>query len=187
MTEITRTDFMKHCLTGLCSCAAIPLLPRAASADATDSEADWLKEQLDAVRIRYAKLLGILDRELPAAQKAKIMRELGRECAQQFRASTFEKYRGNIDGFLQSIQQPDGWVEKVEYDKAAGFIRITDRARKCTCPLVKSGMTPDLQCQCTLGWQEETYSAILGRPVQATLEESILRGAQRCVYRMDIT
>jgi hypothetical protein len=47
-------------------------------------------------------------------------------------------------------------------------------------------MTPGSFCDCTLGWQEEAYSEILGRPVKAELEESILRGGKRCVYRMTI-
>jgi hypothetical protein len=50
----------------------------------------------------------------------------------------------------------------------------------------QGGMTPGSFCDCTLGWQEEAYSEILGRPVKAELEESILRGGKRCVYRMTI-
>jgi hypothetical protein len=51
---------------------------------------------------------------------------------------------------------------------------------------VKPGVTPPDFCNCTLGWQKEAYSAILGRPVEAELEESILRGGSRCVFRIRI-
>jgi predicted hydrocarbon binding protein len=37
-----------------------------------------------------------------------------------------------------------------------------------------------------LGWQKQTYSAILGKPVEAELEESILRGSGRCVFRIQV-
>jgi hypothetical protein len=37
-----------------------------------------------------------------------------------------------------------------------------------------------------LGWQKQTYSAILGKPVEAELEQSLLRGGSRCVYRIQV-
>ncbi len=75
---------------------------------------------------------------------------------------------------------------KTEYDEKAGIIRVFDRGPHCSCPLVKEGLTSGAQCDCTLGWQRETYSAILGRPVDAAVEESILRGGKRCVYRITV-
>lgn len=187
MKDITRTEFMRSCMTGVCSCAAMVVLPEHAMAQSGDDpEKNWLKEQADAMRFRYAKLLAILDRNLTEEQKTEVFESLGRECARAFRDTTFDKYKNDIEGFLHSIQQPDGWVERVEFDKEAGTIRITDRSSKCTCPLVKATGTPDLQCRCTLGWQKETYSAILSRPVKAELEESILRGGKRCVFRITI-
>jgi predicted hydrocarbon binding protein len=186
MKEITRSEFMKCCVTGLCSCTALAVVPEPAAAASGDPEAEWLREQVDAIRIRYAKLAAILDDKLEEPQKTEIFEGLGRECARQFRSITFDKYKGDIDGFLQSVQQQNGWVEEVEYDRSAGTIRIVDRAGKCTCPLVKTGMTPAVQCKCTLGWQKETYSAILGRPVKAEVEESILRGGKRCVFRIQL-
>jgi len=184
MPEITRSEFMKCCTAGLCSCAAMAIVPEAAAAEPGNPEAEWLKSQVEAMKIRYAKLAGILDQELGEPQKTRVFETLGRECARQYRSLTFDKYKGDIDGFLNSIQRPDGWVEKVEYDKQAGTIRIIDRSGKCSCPLVKAGLTPDVQCKCTLGWQKETYSEILGHPVEAEVEESILRGGKRCVFRI---
>jgi hypothetical protein len=186
MADITRSDFMKGCAAGLCSCAAMLVAPLPANAETTNPEAEWLREQLNGVRIRYAKLVEVLDHELNQDQKQKVFQGLGHQCVQLFRDQTIDKYKGNIDGFLQSIQAPGGWVAKVDYDKAAGTIRIEDKANKCTCPMVRNDLTPSLQCICTLTWQKETYSGILGRPVEATLEESILRGGKRCVFLIKI-
>ena len=69
-------------------------------------------------------------------------------------------------------------------DERAGLIRVVDKGHTCSCPLVKQGLTPPEFCDCTLGWQEEAYSKMLGRPVKAELEESILRGGRRCVFRI---
>jgi hypothetical protein len=32
----------------------------------------------------------------------------------------------------------------------------------------------------------EAYSTILGRPVTAELEESVLRGGKKCIYRIKV-
>jgi hypothetical protein len=72
------------------------------------------------------------------------------------------------------------------HDAAAGTIRVFDRSTTCTCPLVDQRLTPRNFCDCTIGWQKEVYSAIVGRPVDAILEESILRGGKRYVFRIQI-
>lgn len=186
MARMTRSDFVACCALGACACA----LPAVAIAEtpgrSADSELDWVKSQLEAARIRYAKLVGILDANLDDATKKKVFDSLGRECARQFRSMTYEKYRGNIKGFLQMARGPEGWATEAEYDEAKGVIRIVDRARNCSCPLAKKDLTPASQCLCTLGWQRETYSAILGKPVEAELEESILRGGTKCVFRITV-
>ena len=184
---MNRQEFLKGCLAGACSCAAWAVM--AAEPDAGQSaspDVERLKSQLEAVRIRYAKLVGILGQELDQAAQKRVFRALGRECAQQFKAMTFEKYKGDLMGFLAHAQGPAGWMAKAEYDEKAGTITIADRSTRCTCPLVDKGLTPGLQCECTLGWQEATYGAILGRPVSASLSESVLRGSTRCVFRIEV-
>jgi hypothetical protein len=182
MLEMTRSEFFKGCVMGFCACAAPVAVGAQSGSVPANPDAERLKGQLEAARIRYGLLVHTLDDKLDEAKKREILDALGRECARQYRAMTFEKYKGDIDGFLRFVQSPDGWVEKAEYDKAAGVIRIVDRSKRCTCPLVQKGVTPALQCQCTLGWQRETYAAILGQPVDAELEESILGGGTRCVF-----
>ena len=99
-------------------------------------------------------------------------------------ADLIDRYKGNIHGFLEEGRRL--WMAEADYDEAKGTIRIVDKGPSCSCPMVKVGMTPGSFCDCTLGWQEEAYSEILGRPVKAELEESILRGGKRCVYRINI-
>lgn len=187
MAEMTRNSFLKCCALGACSCSLIPLAAATTVTPATgNSEVDALTAQREAIRIRYAKLLGIMDEEVDDATRKRIFERLGRACADQFRAITYDKYKNDIRGFLAAIVQPSGWVEKTQYNEETGTIRIFDRSKSCTCPLVEEGPTPSDQCECTLGWQKQTYSAILGKPVEATLEESILRGSARCVFRIQV-
>lgn len=180
---VTRKQFTTGCAACLGSCAAGLIQPQAASAQSGISEIEILKGKLDAAQIRFAKLVGILSKELDPTTRKKVFETLGRECARQFRSLT-DPYANNLKGFLDEAQKR--WVETVEYDEQAGTIRIVDRSTTCTCPLVSESLMPPEFCDCTLGWQKEAYSAIVGRPVEAEIEESILRGGNRCVFRISI-
>jgi len=175
---------LKGCSSGVCSCAAAALVPlEAAGAQSESTEVSALKGKIDACQVRFAKLVGILNQNLDPAARKKIFESLGRECARQYREMT-AKYTNDLKGYLAMAQTQ--WVEKAEFDEKAGTLRIIDKGPGCSCPLVKTGMTPPEFCDCTLGWQKEAYSAMLGRPVEAELEESILRGGRRCIFRIRI-
>ena len=51
---------------------------------------------------------------------------------------------------------------------------------------MKAGRTPGEFCDCTLGWQEEAFSTVLGKPVAVVVEESVLRGSSRCSFRIAV-
>lgn len=175
---------MRCCSLGMCSCAATVFLPtETAQAQPGNAEMDALKGKLDFVQKRFAKLVEILNENLDEPARKKVWESLGRDHARDYRSLT-DRYKGNLRGFLDDIQKQ--WVEKAEYDEQAGTIRITDKSPVCTCPLVKQGLTPQDFCNCTLGWQKEAYSAVVGRPVGVVLEESILRGGKKCVFRIQI-
>lgn len=140
-----------------------------------------MKRKIDACQVRFAKLVGILSQNLDPPVRKKVFENLGRECARQFQDLT-AKYTNDLKGFLAMARTQ--WIERVEFDELAGTIRIIDKSPNCSCPLVKQGSTPPEFCDCTLGWQKQAYSAMLGRPVEAELEESILRGGRRCVFRI---
>jgi predicted hydrocarbon binding protein len=182
--SMKRNEFMKGCAAGMCSCAAMAFLPsEAAAAQSANPEIEQLKGKVDACQVRFAKLVGILNQTLDPRARKQVFQSLGRECAKQYGDLT-GKYKNNIKGFLETAQQQ--WVEKAEYDEKRGTIRIVDKGPNCSCPLVKKGLTPPEFCDCTLGWQKEAYAAILGRPVDAELEESILRGGSRCIFRIRV-
>lgn len=172
-----RGEFIKCCMAGVCSCAVASVLPAQADAD----DARELKSQMDFVHKRFAKLVQILRDNLNQDTRNKVFENLGRECGRQFAGFT-EKYRGNIKGFLATIQQD--WAEKAEYDEKTGVIRVVAKSPKCVCPLVEQSLTPGDFCHCTIGWQKQVYSTVLGKPVEADLEESVLRGGKRCIFRI---
>ena len=188
---INRKDFMKNCAAAVCAtgvCCAMKA-PEARAADdvlqgCDPKELTAVQDKADAARLRFSKLIEIIEAKLPEGERKQILHALGGKCADTYRAALIDRYKGNIKGFLEEGRR--NWMAEADYDETKGTIRIVDKGPSCSCPMVKVGTTPGSFCDCTLGWQEEAYSEILGRPVKAELEESILRGGKRCVYRIRI-
>jgi len=67
-----------------------------------------------------------------------------------------------------------------------GLITVAVDEGPCGCPLVDSKRTPAFWCNCSVGYQEESFSAVFGRPVQAPLQESKLAGGKRGVFAMHV-
>jgi hypothetical protein len=184
-----RNDFLKTCGVGVCGCGVLGLLvPLSARAESGEGQTpsvpadyDQLKRQLEGSLERFAKLVSIMGEDLDGATRDKILARLGRECAQDYKAF-FQKYRGDLQGFLAKIKT--AWVEQAEYDEKAGLVRIIGKPAPCACPLVKAGRTPADFCNCSLGWQQEAFSTVMGKPVAAEIEESVLRGGSRCSFRI---
>ncbi len=183
-----RNDFIKTCTAAVCGCGVLNFLagaeirpPESGSGQSTavPDEPALLKSQLEGAHERFARLLAVMGEELDEAARNRILRRLGGQCAQR-NAKFFEAYRGNLAGFVDRAKT--AWLEKAEYDEKAGLLRVVGKPSPCYCPLVKMGLTPASFCTCTLGWQEAAYSTILGKPVTAEIEETVLGGGSRCSF-----
>lgn len=160
---------------GLCGCGAAVAL---AQCDEEDSpQVRDLKQRVAFMRKRMARLITALDE--PTRQK--VLETMGRECAKEFGA-LLGRFKGKPEEFLAEGRRQ--WMERATYDKSSGTISVVDRSKSCTCAFVEPGVTPPEFCACTLGWQKEAYSTILGEPVDAELEGSVLRGATQCAFRV---
>jgi len=186
---MTRKDFVRNCAAALCAtgmCGSASLAQSSTSDDTAQpcdpKELSATRDRADAARYRFSKLVTVIENRVSEAERKEMFHALGGECSATYRASLIDRYKGNLQGFLEEGRR--NWMAEATYDEAKGTIRIVDKGPSCSCPMVKVGVTPPSFCDCTLGWQEATYSAILGRPVKAELEESILRGGKRCVYRI---
>ena len=184
---MNRNEFIKKCGAGICGCGVLGLLtPLAARAEdtaapaaAVPADVELLKQQLEGARERFALLLTIMGEQLDDASRDKILQSLGSQCSQPY-AAFFNKYRGNMQGFLDKIKT--AWVERTEYDEKTGILRVIGKPAPCACPLVKQGRTPASFCRCTLGWQEAVFSTLMGKPVTAEIEETVLGGGARCSF-----
>jgi hypothetical protein len=186
-----RNDFFKTCVAGVCGCGVMGLLaPAVVRAETADgqtptapADCEQLKLQLDGARERFVKLLSVMDKKLDDATRREILLGLGRECAQPY-VPFFEKYRGDLKGFLAKIKT--AWLERADFDEKAGVLHTVGKAGPCACPLVKIGLTPAQFCTCSLGWNQLAFSTVLGKPVPIEIEESVLRGGSRCSFRVKI-
>lgn len=177
--HMNRKEFVSLALgASACCCGGTLLASSAATAQPAPSpEMQELQRKVQFMRKRMARLIGALD----GPTRDKVLETMGRECAKEFGA-LIEPYRGKPEAFLEDGRKR--WMESTEYDPAKGTIRVVDRSQTCTCPFVEPGVTPAEFCACTLGWQKEAYAMILGEPVDAEIESSILRGASRCAFKV---
>lgn len=93
-------------------------------------------------------------------------------------------FKGKLDDFLAHLTKTWGW--NINYDRAAQVIAIDEAKSQCVCPLVRKGFTDGLSllCDCSEGFAERMFSAVVGRAVEAKVTASILRGASSCRYEI---
>jgi predicted hydrocarbon binding protein len=176
---MNRNYFLKKaCGLGICSCVGAGLLSNGNLKAADEKKAEW-KEGF--VKYRFAKLIGILDLTLDEKTKNQILENLGKECANR---SQSKQYINNLDGFFNDLRSR--WGENASYDKEKGLIRIETPERECFCPMFDSKEISKSICQCSVGWQAQTYKTIFGKDVEAKCVESVIRGSKRCVFEVRI-
>lgn len=187
---MNKREFIKDiCRLGMCSCTLGIINPDIVNANTNDEDCDKLKElnwRLEW-RINHAKnqlgmLLQKIEPEISSETRKKILEDMGRNCAKSLNWA--EKYKNNPEGFFDHMYKHSG--ENISFDKERKKITVVTRERDCDCPIVNSSKTPAYYCNCSLGWQKETYEVILGKPVDVELKESVLRGSKRCVFEITI-
>jgi predicted hydrocarbon binding protein len=182
-----RRGFVKTaCTLAACSCPAATLLAQdQATGQPPESQVDVgkLPWKLAAAEQRFAYLLEAMDDQLGKKTRTRIMEAVGRRCASHY-TELADRFKGNLKGYLDEIQNQ--WVAKVEWSEDGRTFRVFDKSPTCTCPLVGSGKTSTTMCHCSAGWQKATYERITGVPVEAIIEQSVLRGDPQCVFRIQV-
>ena len=181
---MNRKQFLKNCACGLCSCAAVGLLtPDSASGAEAKSPEDW---RLAFVKRRYARLLEILSRRMDEKTLNETLFDLGTYCS-GLGDENRKKFRGNLEGFRQAVKKSVSG-DNITYDWEKGVITMASDVRTdCFCPLISRFTdTPNVACNCSLGWQQHTWETLLQKKVKVELKESVLRGGKRCVFEIHV-
>ncbi len=125
-------------------------------------------------------LIESLDTHLDDETKIKVMESCGRVCARGGPAQAAQEYQGNLDGWLVTLR---GWMGGEEFVQRNGDA-VTVLCSECVCPLVKDGPArlPDTYCYCSRGWMKEVFGAVVSKPVEVDLLDSVKRGGQKCRF-----
>jgi hypothetical protein len=181
-----RKDFINSaCILGICSCIGMPVLSTAkAFSNSRDNEQ---KEdgRIGFMQRRFAKFLDFVNAKVPVEERDKIIEELGRECAKEYK-DFYMKYKDNIEGFFEEIKAR--WIESAVYNKEEKTIQLVGKKTgSCGCPLVNKSLISKEFCKCSLGYQKEVYGMILGRPIESEIVESVLYGGERCSFLIHVS
>lgn len=177
-----RSFLLSACVGGLCARAGLPGRdvglegrPDAGSQDPPDLPRGWIAALLPAMGDLDPEEARALLRECSAAH----YQALGME-------ATIERFRGDLPRFLDFLRGEWGWI--VDHDADAGVVLVNENKSRCVCPLVAPEHGDDLGalCYCSEGFAERMFSAVTGAPARARVTESILRGGERCRYRIEL-
>jgi hypothetical protein len=176
-----RKQFLKNCACTLCSCAATSVIaPSTLLAEEKKAPEDW---RLAFVKDRYAKLISILVDQMDERTLSGVLRQLGAHCASKY--SLIQQHKGDIAGFIREFKKQAN--EEITYDPEKGIITVVGPERgDCYCPLIDRHMAPKIICSCSLGWQQYVYETLLGKKVEVTLKESVVRGGKRCTFEVRV-
>jgi hypothetical protein len=179
---MNRKEFLKNCAGGLCACAAVSMVPAASlSAAEPAKNEDW---RWTFVKQRYAKMLEILSSRMDEKALNETLHEVGSFCSSTQDDWTI-KHRNDIEGYCKSIEQSSSG-DHAAYDREKGIVTMISPERtECWCPL-NCAKTPNVVCNCSLGWQQHTWETLLQRKVTVELKESVLRGGKRCVFEIRV-
>ena len=176
-----RKEFLKSvCGMGVCGCA-LNFLGTASPLHAAETSAE--DQRLAFVRYQLAKLLGFMAADAPAEACAGILEKTGRECAKLGQLGV--RFKGDPEGYFAAAKK--NWGTDFAWDKQKGVVTVAVAKGDCGCPLVDKRRTPVVWCNCSVGYQKESFEAIFGRPVQARLKESKLSGSKRCVFEVSLS
>ena len=181
-SHMNRKTFIKNmCATGICACAGSAVLAlRELNAQTSQEKEDW---RVGFGKTRYTHLLKIIQEKVSPEAFEELIEEQGRFCSGQ--SGTIKKFQGDLEGYLKMLKE--SWHEDSVYDKENGIITVASEDRtECFCPMIDTHKVSDAVCNCSLGWQKQTYETVLGKQVDVKIKESLIRGGKKCIFEVKI-
>jgi hypothetical protein len=174
-----RKDFLKSaCGLGICGCALNFIAPP----ETVRAEEAAPDQRLAFASYQVANMVGFMAADPASAACVGIIEKTGRECAKLGQLAV--RFKGDPQGYLAAIKK--AWGTDSSWDKEKGIITVAVPAGDCGCPLVDNKRTPAFWCNCSVGYQKQSFETIFGKPVQVALKESKLAGATRCIFEVTL-
>lgn len=167
------------CGLGACSCVAGLTAPaRLLAADQTSVP----DQRLAFARYQVANMVRLMAAGPAVPACTEVLENAGRECAKL--GGLAARFKGDPEGYFAAARK--AWGTEFQWDKAKGTVTVAVAEGPCGCPLVDAKRTPSFFCNCSVGYQRESFSTVFGRPVEARLKESKLSGAARCLFEVTV-
>ena len=197
--DISRRDALKMMGAGTLTFAAATsgigsLLTSCSSAAKEEQKAGVLpaEEQADLEFTHNwtEKFIEGLDKEMPTATDGRVnLKEAMRCCSRVcYDKNGFDDLipENDFERFLKIAVDDFKWG--IDYNRETGIIIVHENNTECLCPMVRAcngKMKPTL-CRCTETELERMFARVYGKPVKATVTESILMGQSTCVYKIEL-
>jgi len=177
---VDRKEFLKNiCGFGVCGCVlSLPI-----AMESLHAEDAALDQRLVFARYQLSKMLGFMATDTTSSAAVGILQKTGRECAKL--GKLHANYVKDPEGYFAAAKK--SWGTDFVWDKANNKIVVSVAEGPCGCPLVDPKRTPVVWCNCSVGYQMETFETIFGKTVHAFLKESKLNGGKRCVFEVKLT
>ncbi len=179
----TRRSFLRSaCLMGFCACAA----PNAKGEAGAHAESEGERPPAGMPRKWIATLLPLMATIDPDEARRILKRCSSSHYEDLAMDETVSRFHGDVSSFVDFLRTEWGWI--VDFDPVSGVVVVNENKVACVCPLISPDHGSDLGmlCSCSEGFAERMFSAITGAPVRAEVTESILRGGERCRYRIEL-
>ena len=130
-------------------------------------------------------LIGGLDENIDDITLKRILEDCGRRCQSQStikRAKAIYEKSKDIDTFLTEF----GKTYKHLHREKDGTYIIYPRCYCTRVNKIPQGQLSAVYCNCSVGWAKALFEGALGRPVDVTLEKSIIAGDTECRFKIDL-
>jgi len=120
-----------------------------------------------------------LDENIDDETLKTVLLDCGRKCQSQ---STIKKAKAiyekskDVDTFLTEF----GKTYKHLHREKEGTYLVYPRCYCTRVNKIPQGQMPAIYCNCSVGWAKALFEGALGRPVDVTLEKSIIAGNSEC-------
>jgi hypothetical protein len=126
-----------------------------------------------------------LEKSVDANTMKKVLEDCGRRCQTQSmikKAKIIYERSGNIDTFLEEF----GKTYKQLHREKTGTYLVYPRCYCTRVNKIPQGQMPAVYCNCSVGWAKALFEGALGRPVDVTLEKSIVAGDNECRIKIGL-
>ena len=176
-----RKDFLIKTCT-VCGCAGMAMLTgQPVHAAVNEDKEDW---RVGFMQKRFSHLVDFMSTHVDEATQVTMLEEMGRFCARQHKEG-YEKFAGHTETFLKDLEGQ--FIEKTTFDKEKQTISLLGKKQdNCVCAFAGGKNISPRFCNCSRGYMKEMFTAVTGKPVEVTLDESVIRGSDRCSFTIQI-